>query len=92
MLRNGVWSLLPGGAHFENFKKGDIVFTASQTKALLEHGKIAGHARAYADGTLSTQTGNRYGLYKAYRGVANGGWSFQGGAVQEAVLLVVVTV
>ena len=40
---------------------------------------MAGHARAYADGTLSTQTGNRYGLYKAYRGGSMHG-SFQGGA------------
>lgn len=79
IVRNGVWSLLPGGAHFENLKKGDIVFNASQTKALLEHGRMAGYARAYADGTLSTQTGNRYGLYKAYRGGSMHG-SFQGGA------------
>ena len=79
IVRNGVWSLLPGGAHLENLKKGDIVFNASQTKALLEHGRMAGHARAYADGTLSTQTGNRYGLYKAYRGGSMHG-SFQGGA------------
>lgn len=79
IVRDGVWSLLPGGAHLENLKKGDIVFNASQTKALLEHGRMAGHARAYADGTLSTQTGNRYGLYKAYRGGSMHG-SFQGGA------------
>ena len=79
IVRDGVWSLIPGGAHFENLKKGDIVFNASQTKALLEHGRMAGHARAYADGTLSTQTGNRYGLYKAYRGGSMHG-SFQGGA------------
>lgn len=79
IVRDGVWSLIPGGAHLENLKKGDIVFNASQTKALLEHGRMAGHARAYADGTLSTQTGNRYGLYKAYRGGSMHG-SFQGGA------------
>lgn len=66
IVRNGVWSLLPGGAHLEHLKKGDIVFNASQTKALLEHGRMSGHARAYADGTLSTQTGNYYGLYKAF--------------------------
>lgn len=82
IVRNGVWSLLPGGAHLENLKKGDIVFNASQTKALLEHGRMAGHARAYADGTLSTQTGNRYGLYKAYRGGSMHG-SFQGGAANS---------
>lgn len=74
-----MWSLLPGGAHLEHLKKGDIVFNASQTKSLLEHGRMSGHARAYADGTLSTQTGNYYGLYKAFdRGSTTGG--FQGGA------------
>jgi len=72
-VRNGVWSLIPGGAHFETLKKGDIIFSASQTKALLEHGKIAGHARAFANGTLSTQTGNYYGLYKAYASGSGGG-------------------
>lgn len=50
----------------------------------MEHGKIAGHARAYADGTLSTQTGNYYGLYKAYAsGVANGGGVLGGGPVHR---------
>ena len=53
IVRNGVWSLLPGGAHLENLKQGDIVFSASQTKDLLEHGRTAGHARAYAEGTTS---------------------------------------
>lgn len=52
IVRDGVWSLIPGGAHFENLKKGDIIFSAAQTKALLEHGKIAGHARAFAQGSL----------------------------------------
>ena len=79
IVRNGVWSLLPGGAHFETLKKGDIIFSASQTKALLEHGKIAGHARAFADGTLSTQTGNYYGLYKAYASGSGGGGGVLGG-------------
>lgn len=74
-----MWSLLPGGAHFETLKKGDIIFSASQTKALLEHGKIAGHARAFADGTLSTQTGNYYGLYKAYASGSGGGGGVLGG-------------
>ena len=53
IVRDGIWSLLPGGAHLENLKQGDIVFSASQTKDLLEHGKTAGHARAYAEGTTS---------------------------------------
>ena len=85
IVRNGVWSLLPGGAHFETLKKGDIIFSASQTKALLEHGKIAGHARAFADGTLSTQAGNYYGLYKAYAsGPMQGGGVLGGGPVKPS--------
>ena len=53
IVRDGVWSLLPGGPHMENLKKGDIIFSASQTKDLLEHGRTNSHARAYANGTLA---------------------------------------
>lgn len=53
IVRDGVWSLIPGGAHFENLKKGDIIFSASQTDALLKYGAISGHARAYAQGSIS---------------------------------------
>lgn len=56
IVRDGVWSLLPGGAHIENLKKGDIIFSATQTDALLKHGAITGHARAYAQGTASGVT------------------------------------
>lgn len=56
IVRDGVWSLLPGGAHIENLKKGDIIFSATQTDALLKHGAITGHARAYAQGTVSGVT------------------------------------
>ena len=56
IVRNGIWSLLPGGAHIENLKKGDIIFSATQTDALLRHGAITGHARAYAQGTTSGVT------------------------------------
>ena len=31
IVRDGVWSLIPGGAHMENLKKGDIIFSAQQT-------------------------------------------------------------
>ena len=76
IVRNGVWSLLPGGAHLENLKQGDIVFSASQTKDLLEHGRTAGHARAYAEGTAS--------LAHAYArsSAANGGGAFGGVATR----------
>ena len=76
IVRNGVWSLLPGGAHLENLKQGDIVFSASQTTDLLEHGRTAGHARAYAEGTAS--------LAHAYArsSAANGGGAFGGVATR----------
>lgn len=53
IVRDGRWSLLPGGAHFVNLKKGDIIFSASQTEDLLKRGATPGHARAYAQGSLS---------------------------------------
>lgn len=53
IVRDGVWRLLPGGAHIENLKKGDIVFSAQQTADLLRSGKTNGFARAYAYGTLT---------------------------------------
>ena len=52
-VRDGVWSLIPGGAHFENIKKDDIIFSAKQTQDLLKYGATPGHARAYAQGSLS---------------------------------------
>lgn len=52
LIRDGVWSLLPGGMHIANLKKGDIILNAEQTADLLNHGKTNGHARAYASGTL----------------------------------------
>ena len=56
IVRDGVWSLIPGGAHIENLKKGDIIFSATQTENLLKHGATHGHARAYAQGTASGVT------------------------------------
>lgn len=53
IVRDGVWSLIPGGAHMENLKKGDIIFSAQQTEDLLKRGATPGHARAYAQGSLS---------------------------------------
>ena len=76
IVRDGVWSLLPGGAHIETLKKGDIIFSAAQTEALLKYGKINGHARAYAAGSLETSAPQS--LYNAY--AAGGGFgSFKGG-------------
>jgi glucan-binding YG repeat protein/DNA repair exonuclease SbcCD ATPase subunit len=52
IVRDGVWSLIPGGAHVENLKRGDIIFSAKQTDDLLRTGATPGHARAYANGTV----------------------------------------
>lgn len=79
IVRDGVWSLIPGGAHIENLKKGDIIFSATQTEALLRHGAIQGHARAYAQGTVNTT-----GIMNAYAGSLNGGGAFKGGAASVA--------
>lgn len=70
IIRDGVWSLLPGGMHIESLKKGDIVLNANQTKALLQYGKAPGHARAYAQGSLLS----------AYAGGSGGGSFFVGGS------------
>lgn len=52
IVRDGHWYLLDSHPHMEQLKKGDIVFNASQTKDLLEHGRANGHGRvAYANGT-----------------------------------------
>lgn len=57
IVRNGKWMLIPGNAHFENLKKGDIIFNAQQTSELINSGRVmsgSGHARAYASGTLGS--------------------------------------
>lgn len=56
LVRQGKWMLIPGGAHFQSLKKGDIIFNHQQTQELLNSGRVmsgGGHARAYAKGTLS---------------------------------------
>ena len=72
IVRDGQWSLIPGGAHLENLKKGDIIFSAQQTKDLLEHGKISGHARAYAQGTVNQSLSNAFGGGSGWGGFGGG--------------------
>ena len=76
IVRDGVWSMIPGGAHLANLKKGDIIFSASQTEALLKNGSIPGHARAYASGTVD-DVGD-IDLSNAFAGGMRG--NFAGGA------------
>lgn len=52
IIRNGVWSLLPGKMHIQDLKKGDIILNAQQTKDLLTHGSTNSHARSFAYGSL----------------------------------------
>lgn len=67
IVRDGKWMTLPGGAHMENLQKGDIIFSAAQTKELVETGKVlsgGGHGRvigstSYADGSV-----HAYALFK----------------------------
>ena len=53
IVRDGKWFLIPGGAHFENLKRGDLIFNAKQTDDLLKYGMTNSHARTYASGTVS---------------------------------------
>lgn len=59
IIRNGRLFAIPGGMHMENLKKGDIILSAKQMKDLFS-GKDAGHARAYADGTVGQWFANAY--------------------------------
>lgn len=79
IVRNGVWSIIPGGAHIQQLKKGDIIFNGEQTEQLLKHGKISDHGKAYADGTVSSIRSLVSNPLSAYAG-GSGGGSFQGGA------------
>lgn len=76
IVHNGIWSLIPGGAHLAHLKKGDMIFSASQTEALLKNGSISGHARAYASGTVD-DVGD-IDLSHAFAGGMHG--NFAGGA------------
>lgn len=78
IVRDGKWMVIPGGAHFENLKKGDIIFNSKQTSELINSGRAmsgGGHARALAGGTVHSGMsafldgspkggGNSFGLNK----------------------------
>ena len=78
IVRDGKWMIIPGGAHFENLKKGDIIFNSKQTSELINSGRVmsgGGHARALAGGTVHSGMsafldgspkggGNSFGLNK----------------------------
>lgn len=83
IVRDGVWSVIPGGAHIEQLKKGDIIFNGEQTEQLLKHGEIAGHGKAYANGTVPNIRSLVSNPLSAYAG-GSGGGSLQGGAATGA--------
>lgn len=83
LIRDGRWMLIPGGAHIESLKKGDIILNASQTSDLLKTGKTSGHGKAYANGTVPNIRSLVSNPLSAYaRG--SGGGSLQGGAATGA--------
>lgn len=56
IIRNGRLFAIPGGMHMQSLKKGDIILSTKQMKALFS-GKDAGTARAYAGGTGTNSQG-----------------------------------
>ena len=83
LIRDGRWMLIPGGAHIESLKKGDIILNASQTSDLLKTGKTSGHGKAYANGTVPNIRSLVSNPLSAYAG-GSGGGSLQGGAATGA--------
>ena len=75
IVRDGVWSLIPGGAHMENLKKGDIIFSAQQTEDLLKRGATPGHARAYAQGSLSDLSPLSNAFGSGFSGTGRNPWA-----------------
>lgn len=74
-IRDGKWMLLPPGMHLQDFKKGDIILSASQTEALMKYGRASGKGNAYANGTIPPSV-----LTHAYSGGMTGSGTFKGGA------------
>lgn len=72
LIRDGKLSWIPGGMHFQNFKKGDIILSAAQMQSLFKTGKASGTGKAYADGTLTARQMALTDL-NAY---AKGSWTF----------------
>lgn len=72
IVRDGKWFPIPGGAHVENLKRGDIIFSAAQTAELVRTGKVTsggGHGKiaARSDGTMSNihaYSGGKGGFHK----------------------------
>lgn len=72
VVRDGRWMLIPGGAHIEQFKKGDIIFNSEQTSDLIKHGYITGGNKR---GRTAMKDGTAYNLLNAYAN-GSGSWTF----------------
>ena len=68
IIRDGVWSLIPGKMHVANLKKGDIILNAKQTKDLLLNGATNSYGRSYAYGSL-------YNGMHSYSGLSGSGYN-----------------
>lgn len=75
---DGIWRLLPGGAHFEKFKKGSIIFNHLQTKELINKGYVTSNG---GHGIVAHATGT---AIKAFAGGAGGGSFGYGGSGKKS--------
>lgn len=65
--------LIPGGMHQEALKKGDIILSAAQTKALLTTGKANGVGHSYAMGSILGSAYDRGSGLRPRQGYSSGG-------------------
>ena len=63
IVRDGKFMLVPGGAHFQQLKRGDIIFNAKQTAELLKYGKVISDGK---HGTIAMANGTAYNTLNAY--------------------------
>jgi len=71
LIRNGMFQLIgKHGAEFTDIRPSDIIFNASQTKALLKYGRISTRGKALADGTdftpLSVSDPKKYEMLNSF--------------------------
>lgn len=74
LIRDGKLFWIPGGMHFQNLKKGDIILSNNQMKSLFKTGKASGTGNAYADGTISSRQLASTSLHAYVNGL--GSWTF----------------
>lgn len=75
IIRDGKWSLLPGGMHVESLKKGDIILNHLQTKQLMETGKAFGNGKMYG---TAYANGTAFNGMPAHSGTGGGGGTIGG--------------